>query len=104
MRLMPGLVRLPDVSFVSWDRLPEKIVPADPVADLAPDVAVEGLSTGNTKREMARKRREYFLAGTRLVWEIDAKKRTAEVFTAPDQSTVIPANGILDGGDVLPGF
>jgi len=38
------------------------------------------------------------------VWIIDPETRTAEAYTAPDQKTAIPANGALDGGDVLPGF
>src|SRR5438445_12600678 len=40
LRLLPGLVRLPDVSFVSWDRLPVRgEFPDEPVAALAPDLA-----------------------------------------------------------------
>ena len=35
---------------------------------------------------------------------VDPEKRTVEVFTAPDQSTTVEENGVLDGGDVLPGF
>jgi hypothetical protein len=35
---------------------------------------------------------------------IDADTRTADVFTAPDVSTTVPAVGTLDGGAVLPGF
>src|SRR5260370_6148177 len=36
MRLMPGLVRLPDLSFVSWDRLPQRgVIPMEPIAGLA---------------------------------------------------------------------
>ncbi|HVS36801.1 MAG TPA: Uma2 family endonuclease [Gemmataceae bacterium] len=58
VRLMPGLVRLPDVSFISWDQLPKRERPTDPIADLAPALAVEVLSKGNTKREMGRKVRE----------------------------------------------
>jgi Uma2 family endonuclease len=105
MRLMPGLVRLPDVSFVSWDRLPARgEFPDEPVADLAPDLAVEVLSKGNTPKEMDRKRREYFKAGVRLVWCVDPKKRTVEVFSSPQDSRVITEKQILDGGDVLPGF
>src|SRR5262245_34875969 len=60
LRLLPGLVRLPDISFVSWDRLPHREVPMDPIAGLAPDLAVEILSEGNTPAEMTRKLREYF--------------------------------------------
>src|SRR6516162_4042875 len=51
-RLMPGLVRIPDVSFISWDRLPERMIPTDPILSLAPDLAAEILSPSNTKREM----------------------------------------------------
>jgi len=104
MRIAPGLVRMPDLSFIAWDRLPGRESPQDPIPDLAPDLAVEVLSTGNTKAEMARKVREYFEAGVRLVWLIDPKKRTARVFSAPDRSVLVRANQALDGGDVLPGF
>jgi Uma2 family endonuclease len=48
LRLMPGLVRIPDVSFISWDRLPGRVVPRAPIPNLMPDVAMEVLSEGNT--------------------------------------------------------
>lgn len=102
MRLFPGLVRIPDASFVSWGRHPGKA--AGPIPDLAPDLAVEILSKSNTKREMDRKLREYFEAGVRLVWYVDPKKRTARVYTAPNRSTLLREDDHLDGGDVLPGF
>src|SRR5450755_2965482 len=41
VRLMPGLVRIPDVAFISWERLPGKAGPTQAVPDLAPDLAVE---------------------------------------------------------------
>jgi Uma2 family endonuclease len=104
MRLIPGLVRMPDVSFLSWKHLPGRTVPTDPIAGSPPDLAIEVLSKGNTKREMGRRRREYFFAGTRLVWQIDKDQRTVEVLTAPDQSVVLTDEKTLDGGDVLPGF
>jgi Uma2 family endonuclease len=104
MRIASGLVRIPDVSFVAWDRLPGRESPTDPIPDLAPDLAVEVLSEGNTKAEMVRKVREYFEAGVRLVWLIDPKKRTARVFSVPERSVLIRADQTLDGGEVLPGF
>jgi len=104
MRIAPGLVRIPDLSFITWDKLPGRESPTDPIPDLAPDLAVEVLSEGNTKPEMARKVQEYFEAGVRLVWLIDPKKRTARVFSGLDQSVLVRANQALDGGDVLPGF
>jgi len=104
MRLAPGLVRIPDVAFISWDRLPNRRVPTEPIPDLAPDLAVEVLSAGNTPGEMARKRQDYFAAGVQVVWEVNPDTRTLEVFTAPDQSTVLHEAQTLDGGVILPGF
>jgi Uma2 family endonuclease len=104
MRIAPGLVRIPDMSFVTWDRLPGRESPREPIPDLAPDLAVEVLSDGNTKPEMARKVREYFDAGVIMVWLIDPKKRTARVFSSVGKSVLLRADQALDGGDVLPGF
>jgi Uma2 family endonuclease len=104
VRLLPGLVRIPDVSFVSWDRLPDRQCPEEKIPSLAPDLAVEVLSESNTPKEMARKLREYFAVGVRLVWYVDPETRTVEVFTAVDRSTRLGADQTLEGGDVLPGF
>jgi Uma2 family endonuclease len=104
LRLGRGLVRIPDLSFVRWERLPNRAVPRDPIPDLVPNLAVEVLSVSNTRTEMARKRREYFDAGVELVWQIDPDERTFEVFTSPDDSVVIGIDGTVDGGTVLPGF
>jgi Uma2 family endonuclease len=105
MKLFAGLVRIPDVAYASWDRLPGRKVPTEPVPSLAPDLAVEVLSAGNTPREMSRKRREYFDAGVRLVWIINLDDRTSSVCTAADQQPLIVSESqSLDGGEVLPGF
>ena len=104
LKLMGKLVRIPDVSYFSWDRLPSKEYPSAAIPDLAPDLAVEVLSEGNTVREIERKLKEYFMSETRLVWVIDPKTRTVKVFTAPDRFEVKTETDTLDGGDVLPGF
>jgi len=98
MRLAPGLLRLPDVSFVRW------AAPPSPDAAYAPDLAVEILSERNTRREIDRKRREYFAAGTRLVWIVDPRAETVAVYTDPDTHTLLTSADTLTGGDVLPGF
>jgi Uma2 family endonuclease len=104
IRFFPGLVRLPDVSFISWDRLPGRAFPEEPVPDLAPDLAVEVLSKGNTPKEMKRKLGEYFRAGVRLVWFIDPAKEVVEVYTSPRRKKEVRKGQTLDGGEVLPGF
>lgn len=104
VELMSDLVRIPDVSFVAWDRLPGRKVPTDPIPELAPDLAVEVLSDGNTAAEMQRKLEDYFRAGVRLVWYVDPQVRTVTVYAAPDKGTTLRADQPLDGGAVLPGF
>ena len=104
MAIFAGLVRIPDVAFASWQRIPGGRMPADPIPDLVPDLAIEVLSRGNTIAEMDRKRREYFRAGVRLVWEVDPEQRTAAVYTRPENAALLSEADVLDGGNVLPGF
>jgi Uma2 family endonuclease len=103
-RLMPKLVRYPDVAFVSWEQLPSRERPTKPMPDLAPALAIEILSEGNTEGEMDRKLRDYFVHGVKLVWQVDPSTRTVQVFTAPDESITLKESDTLTGGDVLPGF
>jgi Uma2 family endonuclease len=104
VELMPDLVRIPDVAFTNWDRLPGRRRPSSPVPRVAPNLAVEVLSRSNTPGEMAVKRQDYFTAGVQLVWEIDPVARTAAVYTSPDQATTLGEADTLDGGAVLAGF
>ncbi len=104
MRVVPGRVRMPDVSFTSWSRLPADY-PADPAPRVSPDLAVEVLSPSNTTAEMDRKRAEYFAGGTRLVWIVDPVGRTFAVYTpGGSEPALFGVGGTVDGGDVLPGF
>jgi Uma2 family endonuclease len=103
-RLRPGRVRFPDTGFVSWDQFPDGKLPSDAIFDVAPDLAVEVISDGNTCREMERKLRDYFAAGVRLVWYIYPITKTALAYTSRTRKKEIAATGALDGGKVLPGF
>jgi Uma2 family endonuclease len=103
MRLRVGVVRLPDVAFVSRERFEGKL-PLEPIPSIAPDLAVEVLSESNTRKEIEDKIDEYFAAGTRLVWISDPIKRSATAYRAPDQPEHIDLGGILRGADVLPEF
>jgi Uma2 family endonuclease len=105
MRIAPGLVRIPDVSFISWSRLPGREVPDTPIANLAPDLAIEVISKGNTRQEMTRKLREYFDASVREVWYVYPRpRREMHVFTSFADSFIVPANETLSGREVLRGF
>ena len=104
LRLSPGLVRIPDLSFISRARLAHHRRARAPILPLAPDLAIEVLSEGNTPREMARKIREYFDSGCRLVWLIDPRSRTVAVYTTPAKPIILTEKQTLTGGDVLLGF
>lgn len=99
-----GLVRIPDVAFIAWERLLDRRIPTDPMPGLAPNLAIEIPSAGNTAAEMARKRRDYFDAGVQVVWLVDPRTRMVEVYTALDQCTRLHEDDTLHGGMVLPEF
>ena len=104
MRILPGIVRMPDVSFVSWKRLPGRELPMEAIPDLVPNLAIEVLSVSNTPKEMKRKLREYFEAGVEQVWFVDGEAETFEVFKNPTKSRMYADTQIVKGGKVLPGF
>jgi Uma2 family endonuclease len=94
--------RQPDAAFISKTR-------ADGLQGIAfavgPDLAVEVVSEDE---DVFRKAREYFQAGTRIVWAVYAQDRIVYVMT-PDAdgrivSTPFDIDSTIDGGDVLPGF
>ena len=103
-RILPEIVRYPDVAFVSNIRLTDGKLPDEAIASVVPDLAVEVLSESNTRREMENKLRDYFTAGVRLVWYIDPLTRTVDVFTSPLDIKRLGEDGTLSGGGVLPGF
>lgn len=104
MRMKAGRNRLPDISFIPWDRLPSDDAHLQPIAPYCGDLMVEIVSEGNTKREMARKRREYFAAGARLVWIVDPDARTVDVYTDPKDRLTLTVSDVLTGEPVMPGF
>lgn len=109
IRFKAGHVRMPDVAFFRWDRADDPELIEDPdgaFAEVAPDLAIEILSPGNTRQEMDIKLAEYARAGVRLVWYVDPDRKEVDVFPKgnPRRKKTIGLDGVLDGGDVLPGF
>jgi Uma2 family endonuclease len=104
MRLFPGLIRIPDVAFVSKQRLPDGRLPNQSVPSLVPDLAIEVLSESNTPKEMDRKRHEYFDAGVRFIWIVDHRTRTVTIHGPTAEPVTLREGQQLDGAPVLPGF
>jgi Uma2 family endonuclease len=97
----PYTVRAPDVGFVIKERisgaLPQKYFP------FAPDLAVEVVSPSDTAQDIREKVFDFLKAGTRLVWVVYPESRTVDVYRSNDVQ-VVEMSGVLDGGEVLPGF
>lgn len=104
LKILPGQIRAPDISFLRWERFADRRLPAEPIPAVVPDLAIEVLSEGNTEHEMQRKLRDYFTAGVQLVWCIDARSRLARAYTSEDRWREVGLEQSLEGGDVLPGF
>lgn len=104
LRLMPGLVRAPDVSYISWERIGADEFPEDPIPDLAPELAIEVLSRSNTKKEIDRKLRHFFANAILETWVIDPRKRDATVYYSPTDKRSVGKAGTLECPTILPGF
>ena len=95
---------MPDVAVILRSRLPNGKLPKKQICPVPPDLAVEILSPGNTRKEIKRKLREYFDSGVRLAWVVDPRKRMVRVHTSPTTFTELTEDDTLNGDDVLPGF
>lgn len=98
----PDTVRAPDVAFVAQARIP----PGSPrgFPSLAPDLAVEVLSPDDRPGEVLAKIGDWVSAGTRLVWVVDPVRRLTRVYRSDGTESMVAADGVLDGEDLLPGF
>ena len=99
----PDTVRAPDIAFVNMERI-QAAGRIQGYRGGAPDLAVEVLSPGNTKREMTEKVKEYFAAGARSVWIVNPKLKTVTVFHSLTDIMTLTEKDTLDGGKVVPGF
>lgn len=104
MQLFPEQVRIPDVSYISWNRLKGSGFPENPVPLMVPDLAVEIISKSNTPQEMKRKLDEYFEADVQLVWYLYPQQHQVNVFASATDVTTLSKSDTLTGGDLLPGL
>jgi Uma2 family endonuclease len=109
VRFKLNLVRMPDVSFIRWDRVddPNEIFnPNGAFLEVAPDLVVEVMSPSNTKREMEIKLEEYAKAGVQLAWYVYPTRREVDVYPNArlEDKFTIGIDGTLDGGEAVPGF
>lgn len=101
LRRDPDVVRGPDVSYVRAERIPDGGVP-EAFWGIAPDLAVEVVSPGESAEEVREKVRDYLAAGTPLVWVVYPRTREVVVQTPDGLARALGAGDMLEGLDVLP--
>jgi len=103
LRSDPDTVRAPDVAFVNKARINQA---GDPEGywSGAPDLAVEVLSPGDSRRKTEAKAKHWISAGAKLVWVVDPRRHIVTVYQSLTEIFEIIETDILDGGDVVPGF
>jgi Uma2 family endonuclease len=104
-KLANSAVRSPDAAFVAKERLPSGWREReDEFLDLAPDFVIEIRSKTDSLPKLKRKMEEYRENGVKLGWLIDSHNKQAFVYRQDGTITCYPANAILSGEDVVPGF
>lgn len=102
LRRNPDTVRAPDVAFVAGERLGTEM-PAG-FLELAPDLAVEVVSPGDSPAAVQDKIRDWLEAGTRTVWVAYPDTRSVTVHRHGQPAEVLRDTDILEGHPVLPDF
>lgn len=97
-------VYIPDVAYVSFERMPPGDTRDNPYPPGAPDLAIEVLSRGQHAGRFASKLDFYLRHGVRLVWVVDPRREVISVFRPGQDEAILHVGDTLDGGDVLPGF
>jgi Uma2 family endonuclease len=98
----------PDVAFIRRDRLPPEAT-WDGLCQAVPDLVADVRSNADDVDSWFRQQDvvllgDYLAAGVRLVWVLDARRRTVEVRRPNGETALLTDEAWLDGEDVLPGF
>ncbi|MBC7869621.1 MAG: Uma2 family endonuclease [Chitinophagaceae bacterium] len=95
----------PDVAFISYLR--QRELPKTGFNPIQPDLAAEFVSPSDLKdpkRRIFKKLETYQALRVPLVWYFYPERQEVEIYR-PDQPTeTLGIDGVLNGGDVLPGF
>lgn len=102
--LKKGLIRIPDVAFVSFERFPKDGEPTGSRWKTAPDLAVEIISPTDDYKAVFQKISEYFVNGVRQIWLIEPGEKTLTIYRSRKDVTILTENDELVSQDILPNF
>jgi Uma2 family endonuclease len=97
----PDTVLAPDISFIRKDRLGPL---SSGYLEIAPDLAVEVISTTKTMSKVEKKTAQWLSFGVRSVWMVNCQNRTVEIVSASGSRHLFSEPAELVDDEVLPGF
>jgi Uma2 family endonuclease len=97
----PDTVLAPDFAFIGKERPVQHSVG---FLEMAPDLAVEVISSTKTRREAERKAAQWLSFGVQSVWILNCQKRTVEVVSGDGSRTLFTESDELSDEHILPGF
>ena len=97
----PDTVRAPDVAWIAPGRIPPGI---QGYPELAPDLAVEVKSPGNSNPEMAAKAQMWLCYGSQAAVTLDPATTSAIIYRPNAEPTALGQDDTLDLNDIMPGF
>ena len=101
-RLAPGLVRIPDVSFIPWDHFPGRKLVDEEIGTIMPTLVLEVVAPSDGEREIERKRDEYFQAGVEEVWIVDSVRKDAAIWSGPTSVQRFEPGDMVRGSAIFP--
>ncbi len=90
-------LRRPDLAYLTR----EKIKNND---ESISEFAIEIISPTDNYIKVVEKRREYFRAGMKVLWQIIPEEQSVYVYTSPTQVTICEGNTICSAAPVIPDF
>jgi Uma2 family endonuclease len=99
----PNQVRRSSVTVLRADRVTQEMW-SQSYCSIPPDMVVEMVFPGDLFGDLDRKIDDYLRAGVRLIWIVDPRLRTVQVWRSDRSGTWLDAGGELSGEDVIPGF
>jgi Uma2 family endonuclease len=98
----PDTVLGPDIAFIRGDRVPAGDF-SEKFWAMPPDLVVEVLSPGDSRRETQEKIQTYLDTGVKSVWIIHLKKREVRIYRRGREAQIFAETAELMD-DLLPGF
>jgi Uma2 family endonuclease len=97
----PDTVLAPDIGFIRKERI--GLLP-NGFLEIAPDLAVEVISTTKTRRKAERKAAQWLSFGVQSVWLVSCQNRTVEVVSADGSRLQFSDADELADDAIVPGF